>query len=313
LNLILHHNLIYLGAMFFRRKKSPSGQCLQLLEAYRNAQGAPRHRVVVSLGNALIPEADWPVIAHGVERELYRQSELIPPDYSASVQRWIDAIAKRVDREGRWQPLRRPGLGARETPNGEVVDGVLMDQVSHTRTTPLGPSLVGLAVWKKLEMPKLLVQLGFNQAQAEAAAISVIGRLVAPGSELALSEWLPDSSLPELLGVRVTHGVKDRFYRISDMLLAHQEAIERHLRIKQGQLFQLDRSILLYDLTNSYFEGEALQNPKAKPGHSKHKRDDCPQIVVGMVFDREGFALAHKVFAGNQTDGKSLFHGAKIN
>ena len=71
-------------------------------------------------------------------------------------------------------------------------------------------------------------------------------------------------------------------------------------------MFNLDRTILLYDLTNSYFEGAALGNPKAKRGHSKEKRNDCPQIVVGMIFDRYGFELAHRVFEGNQSDGKSL-------
>jgi transposase len=76
----------------------------------------------------------------------------------------------------------------------------------------------------------------------------------------------------------------------------------------QGKLFETDRTLLLYDLTNSYFEGEALGNPKAKRGNSKEKRHDCPQIVLGMVFDRRGFELAHRVFEGNQSDGKSLWH-----
>jgi transposase len=82
--------------------------------------------------------------------------------------------------------------------------------------------------------------------------------------------------------------------------------LEAHLRERTQSLFNLDRRILLYDLTHSYFEGEALANPKAQRGKSKEKRDDCPQIVVGMVFDREGFELAHRVFEGNQSDGKSL-------
>ena len=76
----------------------------------------------------------------------------------------------------------------------------------------------------------------------------------------------------------------------------------------QGKLFDTDRTLLLYDLTNSYFEGEALGNPKAKRGNSKEKRNDCPQVVLGVVFDRRGFELAHRVFEGNQSDGKSLVH-----
>ena len=78
------------------------------------------------------------------------------------------------------------------------------------------------------------------------------------------------------------------------------------MRERQRELFQTDRTVLLYDLTNSYFEGEALGNPKAKRGKSKEKRNDCPQIVVGMIFDRAGCPLAHKMFEGNQSDSKSL-------
>ena len=171
---------------------------------------------------------------------------------------------------------------------------------------PLGPSLVAWHAWQRLGLPELLAGLGFNAAQEQAAAASAINRLVDPGSELALVDWLPDSSLPELMGMEMGPAAKDRFYRVSDQLFKDRQAIEEHLRQRQGQLFQTDRTLLLYDLTNSYFEGEALGNPKAKRGNSKEKRNDCPQIVLGMVFDRRGFELAHRVFEGNQSEGKSL-------
>ena len=292
--------------MFFRRKQSASGQCLQLLESYRNAQGQPRHRVVVSLGDTALPVAHWPAIATAVANQLYAQPLLLPPALPAAEQRLVDALVKRVDREGRWQPLGRAGFSKMVTGAEPTLEGVLINEVSHTHTTALGPSLVGWEAWQRLGLPKLLAELGFNPAQAQAAAISVIHRLVRPGSERALLAWLPNSSLPELLGCTVHEGLKDRFYRVSDQLLACRAALEQHLRRQQEVLFNLDRTILLYDLTNSYFEGAALGNPKAKRGHSKEKRNDCPQIVVGMIFDRYGFELAHRVFEGNQSDGKSL-------
>jgi len=292
--------------VFFRRKQSASGQCLQLLESYRNAQGEPRHRVVVSLGGARLPAAHWPAVASAVASQLYGQPLLLPLALPAAERRQVDAIVKRVDREGRWQPVGRTGVPPAADGVEPTIDGVLVDQVSHTHTTALGPSLVGWEAWQRLGLPQLLADLGFNAAQAQAAAISVIHRLVCPGSERALLAWLPNSSLPELLGCAVNAGLKDRFYRVSDQLLASRAAVEKHLRQRQAVLFNLDRTILLYDLTNSYFEGAALGNPKAQRGHSKEKRHDCPQIVVGMIFDRAGFELAHRVFAGQQNDGKSL-------
>jgi transposase len=292
--------------MFFRCKQSPSGQCLQLLEAYRNAQGQPRHRVVVSLGNLSLPPEEQARVACLVEQRLRGQAQLPGGSDPASILSLADAIAKRVEREGRWRSApQAPGPGPKPT-EGWVLDGVLADRISHTHTTPLGPTLVAWQAWQRLGLPAVLESLGFTPAQGQAAAASVINRLVDPGSELALVDWLPDSSLPELLEMEMGPAAKDRFYRISDRLFDHRQALEEHLRRKQGELFATDRTLLLYDLTNSYFEGQALGNPKAKRGKSKEKRNDCPQIVLGMVFDRRGFELAHRVFEGNQSDAKSL-------
>jgi transposase len=295
--------------MFFRCKKSPSGQCLQLLEAYRNAQGQPRHRVVVSLGDANIPKDERPLIARMIEQRLCGQPELAGTSQNnAGASELADSIVKRIEREGRWRSVPLPESNDPAARQEDGVDGVLVEQITHTHTTPLGPALVALEAWHQLGMAAFLESLGFNPAQAQAAAASVINRLVDPGSELALVDWLPDSSLPELMKMEIGPAGKDRFYRISDRLFEARQAIEEHLRDTQAKLFQTDRTLLLYDLTNSYFEGEALNNPKAKRGKSKEKRNDCPQVVLGMVFDRRGFELAHRVFAGNQSDGKSLVH-----
>ena len=83
-------------------------------------------------------------------------------------------------------------------------------------------------------------------------------------------------------------------------------ALEAHLRAQQARHFPYPRTILLYDLTNTHFEGEARGNAKAQRGHNKQGRSDCPQVVVGMVYDEQGFELAHRTFAGNQSDSTSL-------
>lgn len=152
--------------MFFRLKQSPSGQCLQLLEAYRNARGEPRHRVVVSLGDASLPVAERAAIARAVERKLCGEEELLPAKLSAEAQPWIDTILKRIEREGR-PPAGPPATAAAVQPGAPVpqVAEVLIDEVAHTHTTPLGPSLVGLEAWNRLEMPRVLAELGFNPAQ----------------------------------------------------------------------------------------------------------------------------------------------------
>ncbi len=292
--------------MYFRQKKSPSGKVLQLIEAYRNNNGKPRQRVVVSLGNASIHEKNRKEIAKAVEKHLYGLQELFSPDYKQENRLWIDRIVKRVDREGRWRPFQKAftEMSAENATQEDVVDGVLVDKIKHTDTTSLGPYLVGLHAWKILGMEHLLKRFGFNAAQCNTAANSIISRLVDPVSEHRLSQCTPQSSMSDLLECELTG--KDRYYRVSDKLLAKKGVIEKHLRDTQGKLFNLDQSILLYDLTNSHFEGSCLQNQKAKRGKNKQKRNDCPQIVVGMVFNRDGFGMAHKVFEGTKNDSKSL-------
>jgi transposase len=102
--------------------------------------------------------------------------------------------------------------------------------------------------------------------------------------------------------------VDEALYRNLDRLHPQRETMERELAEREKTLFSLDDSIFLYDLTSTYFEGQALANPQAKRGYSRDKRPDCKQVVVGLVLDREGFPKAHEVFDGNTQDRASLEH-----
>lgn len=289
-----------LCGMFFRLKPTKSGQVLKLIESFRDDTATPRHRTVASLGNAPIAPENWKPIAKAVEDRLYARESLMERELCSQEQQWVDRLLRQVSSEGRWKPLRQP------CPQAQVIDGVLADEVSHTETAELGPVLLGWRVWQRLGMPQLLSTLGFSASQSQAAAISVINRLVDPGSEHSLLDWYRRTGLPELLGNKLRGAGDDRFYRVSDLLLTHQGAIEAHMRERQQSMFNLSRTVLLYDLTNSHFEGVCKRNAKAKRGKNKQKRNDCPQIVVGMLFDQFGFEMAHKVFEGSLNDSKSL-------
>ena len=185
------------------------------------------------------------------------------------------------------------------------VDGVLVDRVSTTRTTTLGAELVGLHAWKKLKMPELFASLGFSPGQHAAAFTSIVNRLVSPTSEHGLLQWVPTSSIGDLLGIDLPAN-DDQYYRICDKLLSNQETIEQHLRSAISLQFGFQRTLILYDLTNTHFEGLCADNPNALRGNNKQKRNDCPQVVVAVCFDEYGFVLFHKMFAGNTHDAVTL-------
>ena len=182
----------------------------------------------------------------------------------------------------------------------------MVERIRTDDVVGFGPHLVALKAWEALGVSTILDELGMGPGQIAIAQLMVVNRLVEPLSEWALIDWSNRTALPEMLGVGITKTTKDRLYRTSAELLKIRRKIEKELRCSEQELFSLRRSIVLYDVTNTHFEGLCQSNPKAKHGKNKQKRNDCRQMAVGMAFDEHGFALAHKVFEGNIADTKTL-------
>ncbi len=136
----------------------------------------------------------------------------------------------------------------------------------------------------------------------------VMNRLIAPASEHAMAAWVRRTALADILGADFTRLGEDALYRTMDALYPHRAAIETALVERERSLFDLDPTIFLYDLTSTYFEGLAEANPKARRGYSRDKRPDCKQVIIGLAIGREGFPVAHEIFAGNTQDTKTLGH-----
>ena len=146
-------------------------------------------------------------------------------------------------------------------------------------------------------MPGLPRRLGFSSTQAAVAEALILGRMAEPMSEHAFHRHIPLTALPDILGDRLLNISLDTFYRVGDRLLDAKDEIERHLRETTELKLGLTRSILLYDLTNFHFEGGCEGNPKAVRGKNKQKRDDCPQVITGVVFDEPtcGFSASARI------------------
>jgi transposase len=131
----------------------------------------------------------------------------------------------------------------------------------------------------------------------------VIARLLDPSSELYISEqWYPKTALPELLGVPETRVDDNRLYRALDELLPLKDELEKHLKNRMGELFELEYDLLLYDVTSTFFEGQCMANPLAQRGYSRDQRGDCKQVCIAMIVTRSGMPLGYEVFAGNTAD-----------
>ena len=94
----------------------------------------------------------------------------------------------------------------------------------------------------------------------------------------------------------------DRLYRALDSLLPHKNALERHLKERLGELFNLEYDLLLYDVTSTYVEGEGEDNGQAQRGYSRDHRPDYKQICITLMVSREGLPLGYETFNGNRHD-----------
>jgi transposase len=276
--------------MFIKRTKKHVGDKTYvnhlLVESVATPSG-PRHRMVCSLGSLAPARAeDWLALAHKIEVALTGQQPLVRDAQ-------VDALVAKV-RAGR--------RVTRQTAGAPDLVAVHTDQVTTEDHREAGPVHVGHQLWQRLGLDDVLAQAGLPARARVLTEIMTLNRLVYPLSEHATPDWVRRTALADLLGENFDTLVDESLYQTLDRLHPQRVAIERGLAERERTLFNLDARLFLYDLTSTYFEGQALQNPQARRGYSRDSRPDCKQVVVGLVLDRDGFPKAHEVFEGNRTD-----------
>ncbi len=179
------------------------------------------------------------------------------------------------------------------------------------RSRQFGDVYLALALWRGTGLEELcerLLPVGKERiAWAKMAAVLVAARFCEPSSELHIAEdWYRRTALCDLLQLGDEEVNKDRLYRSLDHLLMHKSALEAHLSQRCGELFAVQNDVLLYDVTSTYFEGQAEANPLAQRGYSRDHRPDCKQVCIALVVTFDGFPLGYEVFAGNTHDSRTL-------
>ena len=292
--------------MFIRRTQTrslSSGQAYfthRLVRSHR-VSGKVRQQTLLNLGRHFpIPRRDWPLLCRRLDQILSGQLPLLPVA-STLLEEEAQRMAQRL-LEGEADVMGTGGEGA-----SEDLQTVEVDSVALTRPRSVGVEQVGCWALEQLGLGDLLAELGLNGPMRAAAAGAIVGRLARPGSERATWGWLRRrSGLGELLDFDYQSLSLMQMYRASDALMKHREAIEAHLFSRAMGLFDLEPTVTLFDLTNTFFEGAARGQPKAERGHSKDKRSDCRLLTLGLVLDGAGFVRRSKVFAGRVDEPRTL-------
>lgn len=255
----------------YRRKDGKRHAYWALVESYRTNRG-PRQRIVAWLG--VMDEQGRLGVKRCAEKRTDYQTDL----FRSSEPQWVEVDVKRVRVE---------------------------------RSRKFGGPWLGRELLRRLELDRFLEQTLPNGREeipwSVTAMILLLARLCEPSSELHLAEHIYEASaLSDLLGIPDEKVNEDRLYRALDTLLPHQKALEKHLKERLGELFDLDYDLLLYDITSTYFEGQAEGNPQAQRGYSRDHRPDCKQVNIALVVSRCGVPLGYEVFAGNRHDATTL-------
>ena len=267
----------------------------RLVESYRNIEGRVCHRTILNVGfidNNITPGQLNKTQAYINER-CHKQetlfSETDPVVITLTESLWMRLIQeKRIDIEK----------------TSRQVD---FDTIKHSNVREIGSEWMCYQSWNQLQLSEFLLSQGFSETQAQLASTQVISRAVYPASELKTTSWIQENSgVCELTGYEIQNLTKDKLYQSALALHRIAPALQTHLSQCTNTLFNLEDKIILYDLTNTYFEGSMRKSDIAKHGRSKEKRNDAKLIVLAMVINVEGFIKYTAIHQGNIADCNTL-------
>ena len=271
----------------------------KLVESVRTQRG-PRQRDLLNLGaDFKLPREQWKELANCIEAIITGQRPLF------AYPKEINALAKKYARVIIHQQAIAIDEGEDVLSDYQIID---VNSVDNEDARTVGAEHLIYETIKELEIDRKLINLGLNRFQMAVALGVVAGRLIVPGSERSTHQWMQNvTGLDELLGADFSNVSLDSVYKASDLLLKNKDTLEEHLRGTEGRLFSLEEKIILYDLTNTFFEGSGKYNPKARyGGNSKEKRSDCPLVTLGLVLDMQGFPKKSRIYEGNISEPITL-------
>ncbi len=269
----------------------------RLVESYRNEFDRVCHKTLLNIGfwNDASTEQKNKVVDHLNKR--YKNELTLFEEIDAQVAEWVNRF---------WDKMIANKTIDRKT-MAEKHRLVKVDSIKHKEAREIGTEWICANTWNQLQLNELFEGLGWSEEKTQLAMTQVISRAVYPGSELATSKWIKDNSaICDITGYDVQQITKDKLYQSALDLYQHKATIEKYLSTTTNELFDLQDRIMLYDLTNTYFEGTKRNSELAQYGRSKEKRSDAKLVVLAMVINIEGFIKYSAIHKGNYADTSDI-------
>jgi Transposase len=282
----------------------------RIKETFRDQLGKVRSRILLNVGflSGLRPEEIRDIGKGLTYLSDHRDRETVFGDafahYSEIVRSHIDRYWTMMVEQGSVDIVRQVMEESVEQAR-RMVD---VDTMKHTDARDVGAEWLCLQAIRQLGFDKLLEDEGWSDSRIKAALSLLITRTVYSPSELkSLRIMEENSAVCELVygeqdilpGYQITYRTAPDLYKIKD-------TIERHLCARTDTLFNQSNRILLFDLTNFYFEGRKQGSRKASFGRSKERRNDCKLLVLALCINTDGFIRYSSLLEGNTADPNSL-------
>jgi transposase len=269
----------------------------RLVESYRNGKDRVCHRTILNVG---FMEDTTVAQRHQIQVMLsdrYEMKQSVFSETDPVVNGYVSALWKRIVEE------KRLDIGTIEK-RSRMID---VETMVHSNAREVGSEWMCHQTWDRLGLSSVLSSQGWKEEQIRLAAAQVVSRAVYPASELRTSRWMKENSaVGELTGYDMDKVSKDKLYQSALDLYELKDVLEKHLSAKTNELFDLQDKIILYDLTNTYFEGSKRESKLAMFGRSKEQRSDAKLVVLALVVNVEGFIKYSAIHEGNMSDSKTL-------
>jgi hypothetical protein len=280
----------------------------RLCESYR-VGNASRHRTVLNLGtlNEIKSPEERKQLADCIEQLMKGELVIFKKDIAEHIERLAHQFYEQIKQKGHLLASEKSGVKGISVMDGKDICQVDLNSMHTEEVREVGSEWLCKQTIGELGLEEFLAGEGWDKEHIERAMIGIIGKAVYPASEHKTAQWINDNSaVAELFHKEPGKINRFQLYRASRMLYRIKDKIEDHLSQRTNGIFDIKDEIIIYDLTNTYFEGRKEKSQKAKFGKSKEKRSDCKIIALALVTNGEGFVKCSKIYKGNIADCKTL-------
>lgn len=293
--------------MFIREVKKQRSKSSQVFFQYNLVQaarvdGKVKQRVILYLGSdqPMRDKNNRNKVLDVLKSKIYRQPELFPAEISQELKNLALAYYQKYLIKYGDEPTDEVSLPpAPEKAEFHNID-ILGMEVCDVKS--FGPEHLCRQVLDKLQLKQCFTSLGMTQQEADKSLIAIAARAIFCQSEHKTAQILNmNSELAACYGQNSSFNHK-QLYQVADQIYTHKEKIDRFLYQRVTDMFDMNDKLVIFDISNTYFETNKANSKLAQHGRSKEKRNDCPVVVFTGVINAQGFIRHSRIYEGNRSD-----------